>query len=88
MNILIRGISFGAHMYAEHVFSVASIVSDSCDPIGSSPPGSSVHGILQARKLAWVVLLDRRLGQVLLKADPAKEGFLASLFCKVFIWLH
>ena len=87
MNILIRGISFGAHMYAEHVFSVASIVSDSCNPMGSSPPGSSVHGILQARTLAWVVLLDRRLGQVLLKADPAKEGFLASLFCKLFIYL-
>ena len=50
--------------------------------MGSSPPGSPVHGILQARTLAWVVLLDRSLGQVLLKADPAKEGFLASLFCK------
>ena len=26
-----------------------SVVSDSCDPIDCSPPGSSVHGILQAR---------------------------------------
>ena len=25
-----------------------------CDPIGSSPPGSSVPGILQARILEWV----------------------------------
>ena len=24
-----------------------------CDPIDSSPPGSSVHGILQARTLEW-----------------------------------
>ena len=24
-----------------------------CDPIDSSPPGSSVHGILQARVLEW-----------------------------------
>ena len=24
-----------------------------CDPIGGSPPGSSVHGILQARVLEW-----------------------------------
>ena len=26
-----------------------------CDPMDSSPPGSSVHGILQARMLEWVV---------------------------------
>ena len=25
-----------------------------CDPIGSSPPGSPVPGILQARTLEWV----------------------------------
>ena len=25
-----------------------------CDPIGCSPPGSSVHGILQAGRLEWV----------------------------------
>ena len=27
-----------------------------CDPIDCSPPGSSVHGILQARVLEWVVI--------------------------------
>ena len=27
-----------------------------CDPMDSSPPGSSVHGILQARLLEWVVM--------------------------------
>ena len=27
-----------------------------CDPIDCSPPGSSVPGILQARKLKWVVI--------------------------------
>ena len=27
-----------------------------CDPMGRSPPGSSVHGILQARILEWVVI--------------------------------
>ena len=25
-----------------------------CDPMDCSPPGSSVHGILQARKLEWL----------------------------------
>ena len=27
-----------------------------CDPIDCSPPGSSVHGILQARMLEWVAI--------------------------------
>ena len=27
-----------------------------CDPIDCSPPGSSVHGILQARILEWVAM--------------------------------
>ena len=27
-----------------------------CDPIDSSPPGSSVHGISQARILEWVAI--------------------------------
>ena len=28
-----------------------------CDPMGCSPPRSSVHGILQARILEWVTIL-------------------------------
>ena len=31
-------------------------VSDSCDPMDCSLPGSSVHGILQARILEWVAI--------------------------------
>ena len=27
-----------------------------CDPIDGNPPGSSVHGILQARTLEWVAI--------------------------------
>ena len=34
-----------------------SVVSDSCDPIYCSPPGSSVHGILQARLLEGLPFL-------------------------------
>ena len=33
-----------------------SIMSNSCDPMDCSPPGSSVHGILQARILEWVAI--------------------------------
>ena len=31
-----------------------------CDPVDSSPPGSSVHGILQARTLEWVATPSSR----------------------------
>ena len=31
-------------------------MSDSCDPAGCGPPGSSVRGILQARILEWVAI--------------------------------
>ena len=33
-----------------------SVMSDSCDPMDSSLPGSSVHGNLQARILEWVAI--------------------------------
>ena len=35
---------------------VAQLYLTLCDPMDCSPPSSSVHGILQARKLAWVAL--------------------------------
>ena len=34
----------------------SEVVSDSCHPMDCSPPGSSAHGILQARKLQWVAI--------------------------------
>ena len=30
--------------------------SNLCDPVDCSPPGSSVHGISQAKILEWVVI--------------------------------
>ena len=35
---------------------VAQLCPILCDPMGCSPPGSSVHGILQARILEWVAM--------------------------------
>jgi len=41
------------------------LVAKSCptvfDPMGCSPPGSSVHGILQARMLEWVAMPSSRV---------------------------
>ena len=31
-----------------------------CDPVNCSPPGSSVHGILQVRMLEWVAVFSSR----------------------------
>ena len=31
-----------------------------CDPVDCSPPGSSVHGIFQARTLEWVAISSSR----------------------------
>ena len=33
-----------------------SVMSDFCDPLDCSPPGSSVHGIFKARILEWVAV--------------------------------
>ena len=35
---------------------VSKLCSTLCDPMGCSPPGSSVHGIFQARILEWVAI--------------------------------
>ena len=39
-----------------HVCSVAQSCLTPCDPVDCSPPGSSVHGILQASILEWVAI--------------------------------
>jgi len=42
----------GAFPYAKSLQSCLTL----CDPVDCSPPGSSVHGILQARILEWVAI--------------------------------
>ena len=43
-----------------HKCQVASVVSNCMWPYGLSPPDSSVHGILHARILEWVVISSSR----------------------------
>ena len=48
------GLPFPSPMYESEKWKWSrSVVSDSSDPMGCSPPGSSVHGIFQARVLEW-----------------------------------
>ena len=42
------------------MFSVTKSCLNLCDPMDCSPPGSSVHGISQARIVEWVVISSSR----------------------------
>ena len=44
----------------DYCCSVAQLCPTLCDPMNCSLPGSSVHGILQARILQWVALTSSR----------------------------
>ena len=45
-----------------------------CDPMDSSPPGSSVHGILQARILEWVAISFSNWGHYLCSDKDLHNG--------------
>ena len=55
-----------------------------CDPVDCSPPGSSVHGMLQARILEWVAMPSSRgssrpRGRTLSLMSPAlADGFFTT----------
>ena len=61
-----------------------------CDPVDCSPPGSSIHGILQARILEWVAISFSRgssrprdgthvscIGRWILDAEPPAKPLVA-----------
>ena len=39
---------------------LVAVMSNSCEPMDCSLPGSSVHGILQARILEWIAMPSSR----------------------------
>ena len=43
-----------------HAWSVSQSCLSLCDPMDCSPPGSSVHGILQTRTAGWVAMPSSR----------------------------
>ena len=49
-------IAHGAYVPAKFLQSCPTL----CDPMGYSPPGSSVHGILQVRILEWIAMPSSR----------------------------
>ena len=55
-----------------------SVVSDSLWPMDCSPPGSAVHGILQARILEWVAMPSSRVSSQL--SDQTEVSLIAGKF--------
>ena len=64
--------------------SVTSVLSNSCNPMACSPPGSSVPGILQARTLGWVSMPSSR-GSPLIQ--ESKQHLLQLLNCRQTLYL-
>ena len=54
-----------------------------CDPMDCSPPGSSVHGILQARILEWVAMPASRASSQ--SRDRTWVSFVSYNGCRVFV---
>ena len=55
LSVFLHAYAGKTQMHQNHLH-VCSIMSDSVWPMDCSPPGSSVHGILQARILEWVAI--------------------------------
>ena len=58
-----------------------SVMSNSCDPMDCSAPGSSVHGISQGRILEWVAIFSSRASswprdQIQVSKSPALQRIL------------
>ena len=81
-----KGISVVSLLYKQHFHNVWSLVKvltvhscpTLCDPMDCSPPGSSVHGILQARILEWVAIPFSRASSQL--RDQTQVSCIASGF--------
>ena len=67
-------------LYIVHAKSLQSCLT-LCDPMDSSPPGSSVHGILQARILEWVAMPSSR------GSFQPRDWTCVSYFCCIGRWV-
>ena len=58
--LVFRGLNYNCIRPHAVLCWVAQLCLTLCDPMDCSPPGSSVHGILQARILEWVAMPSSR----------------------------
>ena len=86
-------------LYTSNVCSVAKSCPSLCDTMDCSPPGFSVHGILQARILEWVAIsFSRRsswprdqthvslFGRQILYCWATREAHLNCIFIQQILW--
>ena len=59
---------------------VAQLCLTLCDPMDCSPPGSSVHGFLQARILEWVIMPCSRLSLYIQPQISCNSHFSLAIF--------
>ena len=69
-----------------------------CDPLDGSPPGSSAHGILQARILEWVDIafsicytdyyISNKMIMVILLLMQYQQSVVCQLFCTQYLFNH
>ena len=60
MDCIVHGVTKGRTRLSDFRFQVLCLVMSLCDPMDSSPPGSSIHGIFHAGVLEWVARLASR----------------------------
>ena len=60
MDSVVHGVAKGRTRLSDFHFHVLCLVMSLCDPMDSSPPGSSVHRIFHAGVLEWVARLASR----------------------------
>ena len=75
-NIFYMCVCIYVHVYVLVTQSCLTI----CDTMGCSLPGSSLHGILQVRRLEWVAILFSR------GSFPTQESNLCLLHCKNILY--
>ena len=57
-----------------------------CDPVDSSPPGSCIHGILQARVLEWAAIAFSRKGPAMLKISYSLSETSVTLLESIYLF--
>ena len=63
-----------------------SVVSDSSDPMDCGPPGSSVHGIFQARVLEWVAIAFSNCACSYITKNEIHKNKFINMIIKLAYW--